>query len=185
MIGKPSLLMMTAGTAALSIVAHAAAAVSAPAAAEPSATRMGLSIKQSMNERDKAAAERQRALDLREQAALATEERLKADLAAREEEQRQGARAGAKSSELQGEDQYDSLARIYQSMKPAKAAKVFEKLEIDVQMRVVQRMRDRSTAQILASMSPEAAARLSMALARHGAAASAAAAATMPQRPKK
>jgi flagellar motility protein MotE (MotC chaperone) len=51
-------------------------------------------------------------------------------------------------------------------MKPAKAAVVFEKLAMDVQMKVAQRMRERSTAMILASMTPKGAAALSMALAR-------------------
>lgn len=163
MFGRPSLLLLMAGTAALSIVAHAGAAMSAPQA-EPPATRMGESIKQSVNERDKAAVRRQRALDLREQAARATEERLKADLAARQEA---SGRPGAKP--VEADDQYESLARIYQSMKPAKAAKVFEKLDLDVQMRVAQNMRDRSTALILASMTPDGAAKLSMALARQDA----------------
>lgn len=176
MIARPSLLMLMAGTAGLSVVAHAAAAVSAPAQPE---TRMGLSIKDSMNQKDRAAAQRQRALDLREQAARATEERLKAELSTSPQG---GSRAAAGEAD-KGEDQYDSLAQIYQAMKPAKAAKVFEKLDIDVQMRVAQRMRDRSTAMILASMTPEGAARFTMALARHGAAASAASAAAMPRRP--
>lgn len=160
MIGKPSLLLMMTGTAALSIVAHAAAAMSAPQE-QPPATRMGESIKQSMQERDQAAVRRQRALDLREQTARATEERLKEDLSAR---QQAGGRPAAKQAAVA--DRYESLARIYQSMKPAKAARVFEKLDLDVQMRVAQNMRDRSTALILASMTPDGAARLSMALAR-------------------
>ncbi|MDB5670946.1 MAG: signal peptide protein, partial [Alphaproteobacteria bacterium] len=56
--------------------------------------------------------------------------------------------------------------RIYQSMKPAKAAIVFEQLAMDVQMQVAKRMRDRSTAMIMAAMTPNGAASLSMALAR-------------------
>lgn len=162
MFGRPSLLLLMSGTAALSIVAHATAALSAPQPPPP-ATRMGESIKQSVHERDQAAVRRQRALDLREQAARATEERLKSDLMARQATRRAGA------PQAEADDQYESLARIYQSMKPAKAAKVFEKLDLDVQMRVAQNMRDRATALILASMTADAAARLSMALARQDA----------------
>ena len=154
---RPPLLAMLAGMAAVAIVANGAA-ISAPAASQE--TRMGVSIKQSVKDRDRAAAERNRALDLREQAARAAEERRKAEMQARPNTPKA---AAAKEDEQDGP--YDSLARIYQTMKPAKAARVFEQLELDVQVQVAQRMRDRATASILASMSPDAAARLSMAMA--------------------
>ncbi len=157
---KPSLLLLMAGAAGLSVLAHGATVAAGPAEPAP-ATRMGVSIKQAASERDSAAARRDRALDLREQAARATEARIKADL-----EARQGEAAKPIGKPVEEEDQFESLARIYQTMKPAKAAKVFEQLDMDVQVGVAQRMRDRSTALILASMSPEGAAKLSMALAR-------------------
>jgi flagellar motility protein MotE (MotC chaperone) len=120
---------------------------------------MGVSIKESVKDRDRQAAQRNRALDLREQATRAAEERLKAGMEARQAAPKQNA-------EKESEDgPYESLARIYQTMKPAKAARVFEQLELDVQVQVAQRMRDRATAGILAAMSPDAAARLSMAMA--------------------
>jgi flagellar motility protein MotE (MotC chaperone) len=150
------LMPMLAGVAGLAVVANGVA-LSAPATPE---TRMGASIKESVKDRDRAAAERNRALDLREQAARAAEERLKADMQSR---QTAAAKPGAEKESEDGP--YDSLARIYQTMKPAKAARVFEQLELDVQVQVAQRMRDRSTAAILAAMSPDAAARLSMAMA--------------------
>jgi flagellar motility protein MotE (MotC chaperone) len=161
---KPSLLLLMAGAAGLSVLAHGATVAAGPAEPAP-ATRMGVSIKQAASDRDSAAARRDRALDLREQAARATEARIKADLEARQSEPQ---KAGGKPAEEE-EDQFESLARIYQTMKPAKAAKVFEQLDMDVQVSVAQRMRDRSTALILASMSPEGAAKLSMALARQDA----------------
>lgn len=163
MIGKPSLILALAGTAGLSVIAHASVL-----AETPPPTRMGVSIQQSIQERDKAAARRNRALDLREQTARAAEERLKAGLEGRQETQARSTEGGQDPVD----DQFESLARIYQAMKPAKAAKVFEQLELDVQMRVAQRMRDRSTAMILAAMNPGAAAKLSMALARRGSPAS-------------
>lgn len=160
---RPSLVSLLAGMAALGAVANGVA-VSAGPPAQPE-TRLGVSIKQSQSERDRAAVRRQRSLDLREQATLATEQRLKAQLA-------EGATRPAPTGEqLSGSaapeiDQYESLARIYQAMKPAKAAKVFEQLDVYVQMRVAQKMRDRATGAILAAMNPKAAASLSMALAR-------------------
>ncbi|RYY34104.1 MAG: hypothetical protein EOP59_16795, partial [Sphingomonadales bacterium] len=64
------------------------------------------------------------------------------------------------------EKRYSDLARIFQSMKPAKAAPVFEKLTPEVQFQVAQRMRDRNAAMMMQAMSADAAATLGMALAR-------------------
>ncbi len=158
---KPSLLMLTAMAAAVSTVAHAVGAVSAP---EVPATRLGTAINQDVASRDANARRRGRALELREQAARATEERLKAELRARQQAAAGPAAPGSPAAAQ--EAQYDNLARIYQTMKPAKAAVVFEQLDMDVQMKVAQRMRDRATAMILAAMTPKGAANLSMSLAR-------------------
>ena len=158
---RPSLLTLMAGMAALAAVANAVAVSAGPPAQTD--TRLGVSIKQSLGERDRIAVRRQRALDLRESATLANEQRLKTKLA--ERAVGPGAADGAADAAPEA-DQYESLARIYQAMKPAKAAKVFEELDINVQMRVAQKMRDRATGAILAAMTPKAAAALSMALAR-------------------
>ena len=160
MIRKPSLLMLTAAAAAISSVAHGVG-VADPAATAP-ATRLGTAIKQDMATRDQTATRRNRALALREQAARATEERLKSELRARQEAAASTDAAGGPTAEGA---QYDNLARIYQAMKPAKAALVFEQLDMDVQMKVAGRMRERATAMILAAMTPKGAADLSMSLA--------------------
>jgi flagellar motility protein MotE (MotC chaperone) len=160
--------MLTALAAASAAVANGVTAVS-PAAKSPASsapkTRLGVSIGQELGTQDQVAARRKRALDLREQAARAAEGRLKGQLEAQQQSPEPGqGRDGAGGRA--GSDQYDDLARIYQSMKPAKAAAVFEQLDLDVQMKVAQKMRERSTAMILGSMTPRAAATLSMALAR-------------------
>ena len=160
MASRPSLLVLLAGAAGLAAIGHGAAI---SAAAEPE-TRLGASIQQSAVDRDKAAARRQRALDLREQAAQATEARLQAAVPPAGSGPQ---RSGAGGAEAEVEDQYDELARIYQSMKPAKAALVFEQLAMDVQMKVAKKMRERSAAMLMASMTPNGAAALSMALARN------------------
>ncbi len=158
MIARPSLLMLMAAAAAASVVANGVAATSAPEAPK---TRLGAAIESDIGARDAAAARRNRALDLREQAARAAEARLQAQV----EAQQQQTAAKPVVGEAEG-DQYENLARIYQAMKPAKAAIVFEQLDMDVQMKVANRMRERSTAMILAAMTPKGAAALSMALAR-------------------
>jgi len=156
---KRSPLLLLAGAAALTVVAHAAAV-----AEELQPTRMGLAVRSDMDQRDRKAAQRNRALDLREQAARAAEQRLQADLEGHQDPRNPAASEPA----APGDDQYDSLARIYQAMKPPKAAAVFEQLDLEVQVKVAQKMRDRPAAMILAAMSPQAAARLTMALAQRG-----------------
>ena len=167
MSGRPSLLMVMAAVATLSTVANAIAA--APASDLPP-TRLGTAINQDLAKRDQSGAARNRALSLREQVARAAEERIKANARARQQEA--AAAAAATASAAPGDKaiapnaQYDDLARIYQAMKPARAALVLEQLDMDVQMQVAQRMRQRSTAMILAAMTPAGAADLSMSLAR-------------------
>jgi len=168
MARRPLLLMLTAGAAAVAAFANgmdAAASPEANAAAQP-VSRLGASIAQDIQQRDAAAAQQSRALQLREQMAKATENRIQASLKAK---QQQEAAAAAPQPQAQATpaapSEMDSLATIYGAMKPAKAAAVFEQLDLDVQVMVAKRMRDRSTAAILAAMSPAAAARLSMAIA--------------------
>lgn len=172
-MARPSLLLLTAAASALAVVANAAT-LAVPDQDPVAKTRLGNAIEQDINARDSAAAKRKRGLDLREQAAKAAEARLQSDLEAR---QRQAAMTAGGGGSMSGNDpalpaeaQFDELARIYQAMKPAKAALVFEQLDMEVQMKVAQRMRANSTASILASMTPRGAAALSMALARKSAA---------------
>jgi flagellar motility protein MotE (MotC chaperone) len=160
---RPRLLVLTAIAAAISIVTNAMGAVTA-ASAPP--TRLGVSIQKDMAAEARTAADRNRALDMREQAARATEARLKAELT---EKAAAATKAGPGVDAVEPGEQYDSLARVYQAMKPARAAAVFEQLEMDVQMQVAKRIRDRAMAAILAAMSAKGAAALSMALARKSA----------------
>ena len=133
-----------------------------------SATRLGVAIHDELAERDRAIAARARDLDLREKAAMAYEARLKA------RNTPVAATAGAAAPPAVGlapaaaanEDRYESLARIYQAMKPVKAAVIMQQLDMDIQIKVAKAMRERSTAQIIANMEPRAAVALSMSMAR-------------------
>lgn len=168
MARRPLLLMLTAGAAAIAAVANgmdAAASPEANAAAQP-VSRLGASIGQDIQQRNAAAAQQSRELQLREQMVKATENRIQASLKAK---QQQAAAAEAPQPQAQATpaapSEMDSLATIYGAMKPAKAAAVFEQLDLDIQVMVAKRMRERSTAAILAAMSPAGAAKLSMAMA--------------------
>jgi flagellar motility protein MotE (MotC chaperone) len=170
-MARPSLLLMTAAASALAVFANATTIASTATQSSTPKTRLGSSIEQDIAERDAAAARRKRGLDLREQATKAAQARLQADLEARQKEAEVAAAPGAAAGGVAEapEAQFDELARIYQAMKPKAAAVVFEQLDMEVQMKVAQRMRERSTAMIMAAMTPKAAAALSMALARKSA----------------
>lgn len=174
---RPSLLLMTAGSALAAAVGNAVGLSAQPLEPLPLQSRLGAAIADDANTRDRAAARRGRTLDLREQAVRAAEARLKSDAAPPPDAAAQAAAAGAPPPP----SQYDDLAKIYAAMKPAAAAAVMEQLDLEVQMRVAQKMRERSIASVMAAMSPRGAAALTMALARKQAGGGAATTATKPR----
>lgn len=161
---KPSLFLMMALASGVTGVAHGVSAVQGnkpgQALASNQETRLGTSLKQDIAKRDRADSKRARELEMREQVVRAAQQRLESSV----EEQKKGQKNKPKGSSDES-DEFDQLARIYQSMNPKKAAVVFQELSIDVQLKVARRMRERQTAEIMSSMTPQAAARLSMALA--------------------
>jgi flagellar motility protein MotE (MotC chaperone) len=58
-----------------------------------------------------------------------------------------------------------NLVVMYENMKPKEAARIFDRLSIDVLLPVVQRMNPRKMSEVLAAMSPEAAEKLTVAIA--------------------
>jgi flagellar motility protein MotE (MotC chaperone) len=154
------------GAAAMGVIANAMA-VAAPSEPTPppaaATTRLGASLQDSMAQRDRQLAEEKRKLEMREQVARAGEARLAAEMSARQGQPGPAARAAAGG--MEANQPYDDLARIYQTMKPARAAPIFEKLDIAVQTEVAKRMRERSAALLMAAMNPNAAAELTMSLA--------------------
>lgn len=169
MIARPSLLMLMAASAGVATVGNAVGLAAVPVEGGGPSSRLGVAIADDIGARDKATARRARTLDLRERSVRAAESRLKASAEAHPPAATPtpdgGAPAAAPGAPAPA-DQYDDLARIYQAMKPTAAAVVLEQLDLDVQMRVAQKMRERSTAMILAAMTPRGAAALTMALAR-------------------
>ncbi len=100
-----------------------------------------------------ALAERRRELDLRARELEQREILLRA-VEQRIVEKATGLKALLKQREQQTEDQYTSLVKIYESMKPKDAARIFEEMDLAVLMPVVERMKERKTAPILAKMNP-------------------------------
>lgn len=168
------ILLLTAAAATLGAVANGVEAAVAVGESAVPKTRLGTQIEGELNDAKRKEAERRRALDLREQALKAARKRLErqqaeAKAAAAPDAAAGGAaEAAAAGAATAEEKRYSDLARIFQAMKPAKAAPVFEKLSPDVQFQVAQRMRERNAALMMQAMSPEAAATLGMALAQGG-----------------
>ncbi len=66
----------------------------------------------------------------------------------------------------QEESQLNSLVKIYESMKPKDAARIFEELDMAVLLDVIERMKERKTAPILARMNPRRAKAITIELAQ-------------------
>ncbi|MCG8505143.1 MAG: hypothetical protein MI755_11090, partial [Sphingomonadales bacterium] len=58
-----------------------------------------------------------------------------------------------------------SIVKVYQTMKPKDAARIFERLDMEIQVEVATRMKEAKMAPILAAMSAEAAKTLTIELA--------------------
>ncbi|MBT5415681.1 MAG: hypothetical protein HOK81_13870, partial [Rhodospirillaceae bacterium] len=82
------------------------------------------------------------------------ERRLDARIA-RLEELRTVVEAHLDTYETQEDERLRNLVRIYESMKPKEAARIFQDLEMNVLLDVVSRMRAQQSAKILAAMEPE------------------------------
>lgn len=60
--------------------------------------------------------------------------------------------------------QTENLVKIYETMKPDEAAKIFETLDMPILLKVIQKMKPARTAPIMAKMAPEKAKELTIAL---------------------
>jgi flagellar motility protein MotE (MotC chaperone) len=60
--------------------------------------------------------------------------------------------------------QIENLVKIYETMKPKEAARIFEALDMHVLLGVVQRMKPARTAAVMAEMAPEKAKEITVAL---------------------
>lgn len=60
--------------------------------------------------------------------------------------------------------QLDNLVKVYETMKPDEAAHIFETLDMPILLSVIQRMKPKSTAPIMAKMTPEKAKEITVAL---------------------
>ena len=103
-------------------------------------------------------------LDLREKLLQATEERIqkRVDELKELEKRIEGV---VEEKRKQEESEVAGLVTMYENMKPKDAARIFNRLNMPVLLKVVRQMKPRKMAVILGKMSPEAAERLTVAIA--------------------
>lgn len=118
-----------------------------------------------LQERRKELDDRSRELEMRESLLKATENRLDAklhelkDLEAKVK-QLMGTR------EKNGAERFKSIVSMYENMKSKEAARILERLDMRIQAEVTSEIKPAKMSEILAQMSPEAAERLTVELAR-------------------
>lgn len=107
-----------------------------------------------------------RAAGLRDQEVLmqAAEKRIEERIA-KLQALEQSIDGSAQKQEDEDDARVKSLVHIYEAMKPAEAARIFEQLEMPVLLNVVEHMRETKAASILAAMDPGKAKSVTMALA--------------------
>jgi len=124
-----------------------------------------LVLLQSLSQRREQLEQRAREIDEREVLLKAAEQRIDQRIAELEGLQRSIESLLIQHDE-QTEAQMQSLVKIYESMKPKDAARIFEELDMEVLLEVVERMKERKTAPILAQMNPQRAKTVTLELAQ-------------------
>nr|WP_238190970.1 hypothetical protein [Methylobacterium frigidaeris] len=133
-------------------------------AAEP-ASSSERAILEKLGARRDALQQRSRDLETREQLIENAERKLETRINDLKTLEQKGDDAAAKRAEAEAAG-LKSLVTMYETMKPKEAARVFDRLKLDVLVPVVVGMNPRKMAEVLAVMQPEAAERLTVALAQ-------------------
>ncbi|MHA7777720.1 MotE family protein [Roseibium sp. M-1] len=121
-------------------------------------------VLESLGKRRENLQEQEGQLDLREKLLKATEERIEKrveELKKLEERIEQA----VDQKKKQEENEIAGLVTMYENMKPKDAARIFDRLSLPILLKVVRQMKPRKMADVLAKMDPEAAERLTVAIA--------------------
>lgn len=103
-------------------------------------------------------------IDLRERLLAATERRIDSKIATLQKLETD-IKNLVQTQEERENAQMDSIVRVYERMKPKDAARIFERLDMKIQLDVATRMKETKMAPILAAMAPDAATKLTSQLA--------------------
>jgi flagellar motility protein MotE (MotC chaperone) len=127
-------------------------------------TSSEIEVLQKLSGRREVLEQRSRQMAMREKILQATEKRI--DNKIGELKKLEGRIKGLLlEHDKEGEAQIKSLVKVYESMKPKEAARIFEELEMDILLNVTERMKEVKMAKILAAMAPKKAKTLTVRLA--------------------
>jgi flagellar motility protein MotE (MotC chaperone) len=132
--------------------------------ATPGPSAAERAILEHLQERRQELDRRARELDIREGLIAEAEKRMDGKLAEIKDAQAQLVVDERKKDEAETA-RFKGLVTMYENMKPRDAAKIFDRLEVDVLLQVASQMNPRTMSEILAQMSPDAAERLTVELA--------------------
>ncbi|MEP1933028.1 MAG: hypothetical protein ABJJ37_17275 [Roseibium sp.] len=121
-------------------------------------------VLESLGKRRETLQEQEGQLDLREKLLKATEERLQKRIDELKGLEKQ-IEAKVGNRKQQERDDIAALVTMYENMKPKDAARIFDRLSMPILLKVVRAMKPRKMADILAKMTPEAAEKLTVAIA--------------------
>ncbi len=141
------------------------AAEAAAGLTPPGFTQSEINLLQRLAERREELDARERELDTREALLLAAERRIETRVGELRDLEAVIAGLLEKHSEQEME-QINQLVRIYASMKPKDAARIFNELDMSILLTVIENMKERSSAAILAQMTPDRAKQVTTELAR-------------------
>lgn len=142
------------------------AAETTPRAFDPDQLSAGeWDLLQQLSTRRDALDQRERTIEQRE-ALLSVAERRVEEKVAELEALRGEIETLLHQADSQSEEQLKELASIYESMRPADAAAIFNGLDLEVLIAVLERMRGQKSAAVLAGMNPERARQVTTELAR-------------------
>lgn len=124
-----------------------------------------IDILQALGERRKQLDERERTIEQREALMKAAEQRIAEKVSELKAVQAK-LETMVKKTEVEKDDQLKRLVKIYETMKPKEAARIFEQLDDAVLLDVAERMKEVKLAPVLASMEPKRATTVTVELAK-------------------
>jgi flagellar motility protein MotE (MotC chaperone) len=135
-----------------------------PTDGQPMPSAAERALLERLQERRQELDKRARELDIREGLIAEAEKRMEGRLAEIKDAQAQVAVAAEKKDEAEAA-RFKGLVTMYENMKPRDAAKIFDRLNVDVLLEVASQINPRRMSDILALMAPETAERLTVELA--------------------
>ncbi len=130
-------------------------------------SRSERAVLESLRERRETLDARERQLELREQLLRAVEKQIQQRVSEMKALEERIGVATTKKAE-QEKEEFANLAKMYQSMKPKDAARIFNRLELSILLKVSKAMKPVKLADVMAKMDPEAAERLTIEIATGG-----------------